>query len=178
MDSINKQQEEHNKENLVGSEAAEKIKELAEAARTCFFCTETRKGFPFTTRPMSVQKVDEEGNLWFLSAKDSHKNLEITANGHVQLLFQGSHFTDFMSLFGKATISTDKAKIKELWEPMVKNWFTGGEDDPRITVIKVEPQNGYYWDTKHGVIVSFAKQVAGMLTGKTMDDSIEGMLKL
>lgn len=26
---------------------------------------------------MAVQKVDDDGNLWFLSAKDSHKNEEL-----------------------------------------------------------------------------------------------------
>lgn len=30
--------------------------------------------------------------------------------------------------------STDKALIKELWEPILKTWFTEGQDNPRITV--------------------------------------------
>lgn len=46
------------------------------------------------------------------------------------------------------------AKIKELWEPIVKTWFTEGADDPRITAIKVAPAEGYYWDTKHGMAVA------------------------
>ena len=178
MDSINKEQPEHNRENLDGQDAAVKIKELAEIAKSCFFCTKLQTGKPFVTRPMAIQKVDWQGNLWFLSARDSHKNAEIGEDPAVQLLFQGSHYSDFMSIYGKATITTDKAKIAELWEPTVKNWFTGGQDDPRITVIKVEPQTGYYWDTKHGLVVAFAKQLAGTLIGKTLDDSIEGMLHL
>jgi len=40
------------------------------------------------------------------------------------------------------------------------------------------PEEGYYWDTKHGQVVAFAKQVAGAMMGKTLDDSIEGTLKL
>jgi general stress protein 26 len=178
MDSINKQQPEENKKNLGGHEAVKKIKELADTAQSCFFCTNISSGKAFATRPMSPQKVDEDGNLWFLSAEDSHKNKELADDPAVQLLFQGSHHSDFLSLYGSATINKDKAKIKELWEPMVKNWFTGGQDDPRITVIKVEPESGYYWDTKHGTVVAFAKELAGTLTGVTLDDSIEGMLKL
>ena len=60
---------------------------------------------------------------------------------------------------------------------MIKTWFTEGVDDPRITVIKVTPEDGYYWDTKHGTIVSFAKQLVGAAIGQTLDDSIEGTLK-
>ncbi len=177
MDSINKRQPEHNMENLGGSEAAQKIKELAEKAEVCFFCTNIASGKPFNTRPMSAQKVDEQVNIWFLSAVDSHKNDELQQDPYVQLLFQGSSHTDFMTLWGTCSINRNKQKIDELWEPLVKVWFTEGKDDPRITVIRFAPEDGYYWDTKHGGMVAFAKMIAGAITGTTLDDSIEGNLK-
>ncbi len=176
MDSINKQQAEANHEDLLGAEAGRKIKELAEKSATCYFCTSIATGKPIQVRPMAAQKVDENGNFWFLSASDSHKNADIQTDGAVQLLFQGSAHADFLSVYGTASISTDKALIRELWEPIVKVWFTGGIDDPRITVIKVEAREGYYWDNKHGSAIAFAKTVAGAFLGKTMDDSIEGRL--
>ena len=178
MDSINKQQQENNHKDLQGKEAVEKMKELTDKAKTCFLCTKTSDTLPLAVRPMSVQQLDDEGNFWFLSANDSHKNKEIQTNNDVQLLFQGSAHSDFLSVYGKATISTDKEKIKELWEPIVKTWFTKGVDDPRITVIKVQPANGYYWDNKHGNTVAFLKMAAGAAMGKTLDDSIEGSLKV
>lgn len=178
MDSINRNQPEENKRDLSGDGAEQKIRELAKKAKTCFFCTQITSGQAFSTRPMSVQKIDEDGTCWFLSAIDSHKNAHIQADPAVQLLFQGSDYSDFLSLYGQATISRDKEKIHELWEPIIKTWFTEGEDDPRITVIQVTPQDGYYWDTKHGQIVSFAKQIVGAMIGKTLDDSIEGKLSV
>jgi general stress protein 26 len=129
-------------------------------------------------RPMSVRKIDDDGNFWFLSSNDSHKNQEIAADANVHLLFQGSAHSDFLSVQGKADISTDKAKIKELWEPLIKTWFTGGVDDPRITVIKVTPSEGYYWDNKHGNTIAFMKMIAGAAMGKTLDDSIEGKISV
>lgn len=176
MDSINKNQEEKNYEDLSRAEAVEKIKSLVESAQSCFFCTHLKQDQPFATRPMAVQKVDDSGNLWFLSANDSHKNEELKDNDAVQLLFQGDPHTDFMSIFGHATLSKDQAKIDELWNPILKTWFTEGKEDPRITVIKVTPVDSYYWDTKHGKLVAFAKQVVGAAIGKTLDDSIEGKL--
>ena len=125
---------------------------------------------------MSVQEVDDEGNLWFLSAKDSHKNEELLHDSYMQLLFQGSAHSDFLDIYGKATISDDKEKIKQLWEPLAKVWFTEGEDDPRISVIKVIPSQGYYRDNKHGNAIAFLKMTAGALIGKTLDDSVEGKL--
>jgi general stress protein 26 len=176
MDSINQQQPEKNHEDLFRAEAAKKIIELGEKAKTCFFCTSIKSGEPVATRPMSVQKFDKDGTLWFLSSTDSYKNQHISEDPFVQLLFQGSHYSDFLSLYGEATISQDKEIIKELWEPILKTWFTDGIDDPRISVIRFEPLSGYYWDTKHGQVVAFAKQLIGSAIGKTLDDSIEGKI--
>lgn len=176
MDSINRQQPEENHKDLEGAAAGKKIKELAEKNDTCFFCTQIATGQPVTVRPMSVQKVDESGNFWFLSADDSHKNAEVEDDNRVQLLFQGSGHSDFLSVYGVATISTDKALIKELWKPIIKTWFTGGVDDPRITVVKVETTQAYYWDNKHGDAIALVKMAAGAILGKTLDDSIEGNL--
>ncbi len=77
MDSINQQQREENRKNLGGQEATKKIKELADSAQSCFFCTNIKTGQPFAVRPMSPQQIDDEGNLWFLSADDS-MNLQRT----------------------------------------------------------------------------------------------------
>ena len=178
MDSINKNQTEHNHEDLSGSTAVEKIKHIVDKAESCFFSTSTSASGSCGTRPMSVQEVDDQGNIWFLSANDSHKDQEIAVNPNVTLHFQGSAHSDFLFIKGIATASRDENKIKELWSPIFKTWFTEGEDDPRISVIKVTPTEGYYWDTKHGFAVAGIKMAIGAITGKTLDDSIEGKVKV
>jgi len=178
MDSINKNQSEHNYEDLNGTAAVEKIKHIIDKAESCFFSTAVSVAGSCGTRPMGVQEVDDQGNLWFLSATDSHKNQEIAINPDVTLHFQGSAHSDFLVLKGSASASRDQNKIKELWNPIFKTWFTEGEDDPRISIIKVTPTEGYYWDTKHGFAVAGIKMVVGALTGKTLDDSIEGKVRV
>jgi general stress protein 26 len=177
MDSINRQQPEDNRENLVGPDAVKRIANTVEKAQTCFFCTHAAGSEAIGVRPMAVRHVDETGNLWFLSANDSHKNLELEVDPRVDLYFQGSPHSDFLHLTGRATVSRDKQKIKELWSPLIKTWFTEGIDDPRITVIKVTPTEGYYWDTKHGNAVAGVKMLIGAAIGKTLDDSVEGTVK-
>jgi general stress protein 26 len=176
MESINKNQTENNHKDLNDQDAIEKIKELTKDNKVCYFCTHSSGNNSLGTRPMAVQEIDDEGNLWFLSSKDSHKNLELEKDNSVRLLFQGSKHSDFMVIEGNASISDDKEKIKELWEPIVKTWFTEGVDDPRISVIKVEPVKGYYWDNKHGNAVAGIKMLIGAAIGKTMDDSVEGRI--
>lgn len=79
---------------------------------------------------------------------------------------------------GIATVSQEKERIKALWNFILKTWFTEGEDDPRITVIKVKPTGGYYWDNKHGNAIAGIKILIGAAVGKTLDDSIEGRLNV
>ncbi|WP_432714301.1 pyridoxamine 5'-phosphate oxidase family protein [Pedobacter sp.] len=174
MDSINKNQKEENFKTVIGEEALDKIKEIAKKAGSCFFCTKITSGEPFATRPMSAQHIDDDGNFWFLSAADSQKNKDLETDKAVQLLFQGSAYSDFLTIYGTATVNTDKQKIDELWDPILKTWFTEGKDDPRITVIKMAPTQGYYWDTKHGMAVAMVKRLYGAIKGETLDDSIEG----
>lgn len=178
MDSINQNQEEQNRENLQGAAAVEKITELAGKAQTCFFCSQAASPESLGARPMSVQEVDESGALWFLMANDSYTYKDITANPSVKLYFQGSAHAGFLHLEGTAHASADKARIKELWQPVYKTWFTEGEDDHRIAVVKVTPDNGYYWDNKHGNAIAAVKLLIGAAIGKTLDDSIEGTIKL
>ncbi|GAB2845431.1 hypothetical protein GCM10027277_11930 [Pseudoduganella ginsengisoli] len=172
MNSIDQQQPESNHCDLSGPDAVQRIRDMVDDAKTCFFCTAGG------VRPMSPLEVDDQGNLWFLSADDSHKNDELHASPSVRLYFQGSARSGFLYLDGQAEVSRNEARIHELWNFALKTWFTQGEADPRITVIRVTPTQGYYWDNKHGDAVAGAKIMAGAVLGKTLDDSIQGALRL
>jgi len=178
MNSIDEQQIETNKKDLTGPEAVEKIQSLIDKAGCCFFVTRANFNASHKSRPMSVQKTDESGHIWFFSAKDSYKNMELAEDKNVTLYFQGSSYSDFLELNGRAEITDNRAKIEELWDPTVKAWFTEGIDDPRISVIEFIPETGYYWDNKHGNAIAGIKMLISAVGGKTMDDSIEGKLSV
>jgi general stress protein 26 len=176
MDSINREQPEPNRQDLAGADAVARVRETVKKTESCFFCTAVGAGGPEAARPMSVQAVDDDGTLWFLSASDSHKNQQIDQQPAVQLFFQGSEHSGFMTLNGNARITRDPARIDALWKPIYKTWFTGGRDDPRITALAVRPISGHYWDNKHGDAVAGLKMLVGAAIGRTLDDSIEGAL--
>ena len=89
MDSINRQQPEHHRDDLRGGEAVKRIRSMIEDSPNCFFCTGASNGATDGTHPMNVRQVDDHGCLWFLSASDSHKNAEIARDPSVRLYFQG-----------------------------------------------------------------------------------------
>ena len=165
------------KVNLANQEAVKKLQDMAKEVRVCMFCTFDSSN-QMQTAPMSVNKVDDNGSLWFISDKNSKRNEDISGNDTTDLIFGDPAKENYISVHGSSEILFDKEVIKELWNPIVKTWFQGGVDDPNISVIKVTPDEAYYWDTKHGKMVSFLKIITGAITGKTMDDGVEGKLTL
>lgn len=161
--------------NLSGKAAIEEIQALVKQLNTCMFCTYDDAG-ELQARPMAVQQADDDGNLWFLSKKGSEKNQQLMSNNKVELLF-GEGKDKWLALHGTAVLMYDKDKIRELWTPVAKIWFTEGENDPSISVIRFRFTGGYYWDNKHGRMVAIAKMAAAFITGETMDDGIEGKLR-
>jgi general stress protein 26 len=163
--------------NLKQQPAIDKVKELAEDAKLCMFCTRLTET-PFNTRPMATQKIEDDGVFWFFSPADSDKNADIAADNRVQLIYSNRSSSEYLSIYGTAEIIVDPVKAKELWNIFLTTWFHEGPEDPTLTLIKVTPEQGHYWDTKNNKMVQSLKIVVGAIKGKMMDDGVEGNVVL
>jgi general stress protein 26 len=105
------------------------------------------------SRPMATQQESFSGELWFLTQRHSGKVEEIRENAHVSLSYSDPGESRFVSVKGRASVSRDEAKIRELWNPMFKAWFPGGEDDPEIAVLKVTVDEAEYWEAPSNALV-------------------------
>lgn len=148
-------------DDLEGLEAREKIRHLIDHTPNCFFVTRTSYPGSTNARPMAVQDLDSEGNLWFISSSDTHKDRELQNNPEVYLYFQSSTSTggEFLEVLGRASISHDQQRIEQLWKPEFNAWFEMGKEDPKVSVIKVTPHEGHYWDTEHGGVAAGVRSI-------------------
>lgn len=159
-----------------GEHAIEKIKDLAED-QICLLCTYSNGAI--VSRPMGTQAVDADGTIWFMSKDSSEVNEQIQADEKVYLMYSNTGKQHYLSLAGTAEILRDRNKVEELWNPMAKAWFEEGKDDPSLTLIRVTPDEGHYWDTKNGKLVSMLKIAVAALAGGNKDDGgIDGDLKI
>ncbi len=158
-------------------DAIQKLKELVKNGPTCHFitCFDQR---PLPTRPMATLDVDDEGCLWFLSSRESGKDRQIQDDPYVQLLYANEGSAEFLSVFGTATVVVDMAKKRELYGPLVKNYFPEGPEDADLNVIKVKPMESYYWDTRHGKVVALLKMAASAVLGSKGGNGVEGPLSV
>ena len=126
-------------QDLNGQEAIETIKKLTEKAGVCFFVTDIGKN-PHSI-PMSLQEVDEEGTLWFISSSESTHNQNLAKDASVHLYFLNNSSYEYVFIQGKGEVSKDRALIEKYYSHFADAWFDG-KDDPRITVIVVKADEG------------------------------------
>lgn len=113
-----------------------------------------------------------DGTLWFFSKKNSFKNHDIENEQHVNLAYADPDKHHYVSVCGRAFVSTDKEKMKELWNPMLKTWFPEGLDDPEISLIGVEVDNAEIWDSPSSTVVHALGFIKQAVTGKPLDQNI------
>jgi general stress protein 26 len=128
------------------------------------------------TRPMATQKRDPMADLWFVTDVETHKIEEIEQDPHVSIGYLDHGSMEWVSVSGIATISQDREKIRELYEPDWRAWFgdeggekDGGPDDPRLALIKVDAQSAIYMKAKHSKPRMLFEVARGIVTGKEPD---------
>lgn len=149
----------------------EKLYALVEDIKTTMMTTRRRDGH-LESRAMATQKLAAGADLWFVTAANTAKLDDISADPHVNLAFFKEGSWEWMSVSGLATISSDRAKIHELYAPDWKIWFEeegdprhGTADDPRMVLIGVDIHAAVYFEVdkpKPAVLYEMAK---GWLTG-------------
>lgn len=121
-----------------------KIKEMVGDIGISMFITNL-KDMPFHAVPMSTKKVDNQGNLWFLSSKNHDTAKNTKASHNVQLIYSKPLNKAFLSIFGQSRIVVDRGIIKDLYEKTDDTWFNTS-DDPDLIAIVVNPKEARYWE--------------------------------
>jgi general stress protein 26 len=148
---------------LSGAAGQKKIAELVKDIHIAMMTTVGTDG-TLSSRPMAVQNAPFDGTLWFLARSNSGKVEEIAQDSHVTLTFAEPKNSKYIAVKGKATVNQDRSKIKELWNPMYKAWFPGGESDPQIAVVRVDVTDADYWEASDSKLVVLLKYAAASLT--------------
>ncbi|UQU63228.1 pyridoxamine 5'-phosphate oxidase family protein [Couchioplanes caeruleus] len=147
----------------------EKLKELVKDARIGMFTTMTADG-RHVSRPMALQDVEFDGDLWFFTYADSDLVAQIRANPQVNVSFSDAKQHAWTSVSGSAAQTEDRAKAEELWNPMLKAWFPDGLETPNLTLVKVHADSAEYWESAHSSkVITLLGYAKAAVTGKTPD---------
>ena len=165
------------KETLQSAEAIQKFKKLVEDVSVCMFTTQDDKAKLFS-RPMTTVQVDDEGNAWFFTNEYSEKINEVSKDNCVYLIYSHPGKNVFVSVSGSCTIILDKKKINELWNPLLKAWYPGGVDDPKLCLIKVVTDEAYYWNSSSSKMLVYFKMLKAIANKEQYKQAETGKLSL
>ncbi len=149
--------------------------EMVEDIHTAMFTTRRRDGH-LISRPMANQVAADGADLWFVTSQDTSKLIDLEHDSHVNLSYYKDRTREWVSVSGIAKISTDRAKVRELYRPDWKAWFgsEGGEqdgtaDDPRIVLIGVDIELATFMEVNKPQPVVLFELVKGLVTGKAQE---------
>ncbi|SMP67195.1 General stress protein 26 [Neorhodopirellula lusitana] len=121
----------------------EKLVDLMNDFDTAMLVTRTDDG-KLDARPMAVAELTDSGELWFVTDRTSGKIADLMLDREVAVTMQASG--KYVSVSGEARVIDDREKVEALWSEAWKVWFPGGKSDPSITLLKIVPERGEYWD--------------------------------
>lgn len=98
------------------------------------------------TRPMTAQIEGEEGGpIWFFTARDTAIVENLGRANRAIATFADKGHDLFATLHGQLTLSNDRAVIDRLWNRFVAAWYEGGKDDPKLALLRFDPEAAEIW---------------------------------
>ncbi len=150
----------------MSAEDTRKVAELIKGQRFGFLTTVMKDG-RLSSRPMTLQEVEFDGDLWFFAERDSNPVKHITDSPQVNVGV-GSGGT-WVSLSGDAVLVDDVAKKKELWNAGVEAWFPQGPEDDSVVLLKVVADSAEYWETPGGRLATLFSFAKAKVTGERIE---------
>ncbi len=100
------------------------------------------------TRPMTAQIEGDRGPLWFFTSKEPAL-IGALAGGAAGKRAAATYVSRghdlYASIQGRLSLDTDPAVVARLWNRYVAAWFEGGKSDPKLALLRFDPENAEIW---------------------------------
>src|SRR6186713_3348352 len=100
------------------------------------------------SQPMTAQMLhddDARGPIWFFTSKDTDLVKELTQSHRAVVHFASKGHDLFASLHGELVIDDNRQVIDELWNSFIAAWYEGGKNDPKLTLLRLDPERAQVW---------------------------------
>ncbi len=122
-------------------------------------------------RPMTAQIEGDHGPIWFFTAKDNAL-LDLLGRGDRAIATFASKGHDlFATVHGRLSLDNDRATIDRLWNRFVAAWFEGGKDDPKLALLRLDPESAEIWLDASSMVAG-VKMLIGIDPKKDYKDKV------
>lgn len=97
------------------------------------------------TRPMTAQLDGERGPIWFFASRDNALVSKLGKKKRAVATFASKGHDLFAAVHGDLSVDEDRETIDRLWNRFVAAWFEGGKDDPKLRLLRLDPDEAEIW---------------------------------
>lgn len=126
----------------------------------------------YHAQPMTAFREEETGTIWFFTRDDTDLAKDASLAGGQSAMFSyGSKDQNVWAcIHGQLSVRHDREKIDRYWNPVLAAWYPEGKDDPHLTLLRFDANDGRIW-VNEGGFLKFAFEVARANLTKTLPDA-------
>ncbi|MET4095331.1 pyridoxamine 5'-phosphate oxidase family protein [Arthrobacter sp. UYCu712] len=152
-----------------------KVTDIINDSHIGMFTTVNERG-SLVSRPLAVQDVKDDGDMWFFTSANTSQVAHIRANPAVNVSF--GQRTEWVSVAGTAEVVTDRQLIHEMWNQVVEAWFPDGPDTPEVVLLHVDSESAEYWTSPGGTAATVLQWIKSKVTHSRMSVGESGTVEL
>ena len=97
-------------------------------------------------RPMTALiEGDEGGHEWFFTATDTELAEAVKGQRRAVFALASKGHDVFATVHGSIVHDLDRAVVDRLWNPFVAAWYEEGKDDPKLALLRFDPDEAQIW---------------------------------
>jgi general stress protein 26 len=97
------------------------------------------------TRPMTAQLDGDKGPIWFFTSSENDIVEKLGRKRRAIATFASKGNEIFAAVRGKISLEKDTEVLDRLWNRFVAAWFEGGKQDPKLRLLRLDPENAEIW---------------------------------
>ena len=157
------------------AESISKVTDIINDSHIGMFTTINETG-ALVSRPLAVQEVKDDGDMWFFTSSTTSQVAHIRANPAVNVSF--GKRTEWVSVAGTAEVVTDRQLIHDMWNQVVEAWFPDGPDTPEVVLLHVDSDSAEYWTSPGGTAATVLQWIKSKVTNSRMSVGDSGTVEL
>ena len=102
-------------------------------------------------QPMTGFGEEDTRAIWFFTRDDTDFARDVAGGGQNGMFCYQAKDQKVQACFhGVLSVDHDRSRIDKYWNPVVAAWYPEGKDDPHLTLVRFDGQDGRVWVTKEG----------------------------
>lgn len=88
---------------------------------------------------------DLGGPIWFFTSAETDLANLVKAERRAFFALASKGHDVFATVHGSLTHDLDRAVVDRLWNPFVAAWYEDGKDDPKLRLLRFDPDDAQLW---------------------------------